>query len=262
MNSDTKIISIIGIITVIVIIVGVMFAGSQSGQTGSQLPEVNVKEEALVREDSLRVTGSDPKVQIVEFADFECPACAMFHPALKKIKAEYKDKIDFVFRVIPIHQHSVLAAASVFAAREQGKMIEMHDIVFEKQDEWTKYGLKDAEISAMFETYAGQIGLDVAKYKSDLIVNASKYKAIIDRDSADATAMGISSTPTGIVNGKALIRGVVSYDKLKAMIEGELNPKPATTTNPSTSTSTVQVKGAMGTSTITTGVIINATSTR
>jgi protein-disulfide isomerase len=257
MNSDTKIISIIGIITVIVVVVGVMFAGGQSGQKGS-LPEITVKPEALVREDSLRSTGANPKVQIVEFADFECPACAMMHPALKRIKAEYKDKIDFVFRVIPIHSNSVLAASAVFAAREQGKMMEMHDIVFEKQEEWTKYGIKEKEVSALLENYAAQIGLDIVKYNSDLISNASKYKAIIDKDAADATLMGIRSTPTGIINGKPLIRGVVSYDRLKAMIENELNPKPVNTTGDSTSTSTspsrstVQVQGA----------VINATSTR
>ncbi|MBP6974620.1 MAG: hypothetical protein KBB54_01615, partial [Candidatus Pacebacteria bacterium] len=86
MNSDTKIISIIGIITVIVIILGVMFASSPAGQTGdTNLPPITVRSEALVRPDSLRVTGSNPKIQFVEFADFECPACAMLHPSLKKI---------------------------------------------------------------------------------------------------------------------------------------------------------------------------------
>ncbi|MBP9819050.1 MAG: thioredoxin domain-containing protein [Candidatus Pacebacteria bacterium] len=229
MNSDTKIISIIGIITVIVVIVGVMLAGSPSGQTGtSDLPPINVKTEALVRPDSLRVTGSNPKIQFVEFADFECPACAMLHPSLKKIKAEYGDKIDFVFRVIPIHSNSVLSASAVFAAREQGKMIEMHDIIFEKQDQWTKYGIKPAEVSALFASYAKEIGLNVEQYTADLKNNASKYKAIIDQDEKDATSMGITSTPTAIVNGKPLIRGVVTYEKLKAIIEAELNPVPTT----------------------------------
>lgn len=254
MNSDTKIISIIGIITVIVVVVGVMLAGGQSARNGSSLPEITVKPEALVREDSLRLTGKNPKVQIVEFADFECPACAMMHPSMKRIMAEYKDKIDFVFRVIPIHKNSVLSASAVFAAREQGKMIEMHDIVFENQEIWTKYGIKDSEVSALLENYAGQIGLDISKYKADLIANASKYKAIIDKDATDAASMGIQSTPTGIINGKPLIRGVVSYDRLKTMIENELNPKPVNSMSTSTSPSgsAVQVQG----------VVINATSTR
>lgn len=230
MNSDTKIIGIIGIITVIVVILGVMFAGGRN--TPSSASELTIKTEALVRTDSLRAIGSDPKIQFVEFADFECPACAMLHPSLKRIKAEYKDKIDFVFRVIPIHGNSILAASSVFAAREQGKMIEMHDIMFEKQEEWTKYGMKESQVAAVFEGFATQIGLDIAKYKSDLKVNASKYKAIVEQDAADAASMGIASTPTAIVNGKPLIRGVVTYDKLKQIIEAELNPAPvvATTT--------------------------------
>jgi protein-disulfide isomerase len=252
MNSDTKIISIIGIITVVVVIAGVMFAGGQNRP--STASELTIKTEALVRADSLRFTGSDPKVQFVEFADFECPACAMLHPSLKRIKAEYKDKIDFVFRVIPIHGNSVLAASSVFAAREQGKMIEMHDIMFEKQEEWTKYGIKEQQVAAVFESFATQIGLDVAKYKSDLKTNASKYKAIIEQDSADATSMGIASTPTGIVNGKPLVRGVVTYDRLKQLVEAELNPTVTQTTT--------QTPAKTGTSTLTTDVVVNASSTR
>jgi protein-disulfide isomerase len=229
MNSDTKIISIIGIITVVVVILGVMLTGA-SQKANSQLPEITVKPEALVHDDSLRVPSKNAKVQLVEFADFECPACAMLHPALKRILAEYGDKIDYTFRVIPIHQHSVLAASAVMAAREQGKFIQMNDIVFEHQDDWTAYGKTDAQISAMFEQYAGQIGLDVAKYKSDLAASNGKYKATIDKDAADAQSMGIYSTPTGIVNGKPLIRGVVTYEKLKAIIEAELNPQAASTT--------------------------------
>lgn len=240
MNSDTKIISAIGVFTVIIIIVGVMFAGGPKG--GAELPEISVKTDALVRSDSLRETGKYAKIQFVEFADFECPACAMLHPSLKRIKAEYKDKIDFVFRVIPIHANSVLAASAVFAAREQGKMIEMHDILFEKQDTWTKYGIKPAEVSELFEKYAVQIGLDIEKYKNDLKQNATKYKATVAEDERDASTMGIYSTPTIIVNGKPLIRGVVTYEKLKQIIEAELNPAPvvdstATTTISTSSTS-------------------------
>jgi protein-disulfide isomerase len=239
MNSETKIISIIGIITVLVIIAGVFLAGGEPA--GSALPPITVKPDALIHDDSLRIPNKNAKIQFVEFADFECPACAMLHPALKKILAEYKDQIDYTFRVIPIHQHSVLAASAVFAAREQGKFIEMNDIVFEHQDDWTAYGKTDTEISAMFDNYAQSIGLDMTKYHADLTNNAAKYKATIDKDAADAQSMGINSTPTGIIDGKPLIRGVVSYDRLKQIIDTELNGGNATT-SPSTASSTVSVK--------------------
>ncbi len=226
MNSDTKIMSIIGIITVVVIIAGVMLAGS--AQKSSTPAEISVKEEALIRDTSLKVTGANAKIQIVEFADFECPACAMLHTPLKRIKAEYGDKIDFVFRVIPIHgESSVLAASAAFAANEQGKFMEMHDVLFEKQAEWTKYGTKESDLPSLFETYAGQIGLDVEKYKADLKDKGRSYRETIALDAADASSMGINSTPTAIVNGKPLIRGVVSYDRLKEIIEAELNPPTA-----------------------------------
>ncbi len=240
MNSDTKIISVIGIITVIIVILGVMFAGTPADRDAQGLPVITVNQEALVRPDSLRVTGTNPKIQIVEFADFECPACALLQPSLKRIKAEYGDMIDFVFRVIPIHgESSILSASAVLAAREQGKFIEMHDIVFEKQSEWTKYGIKDSEIVSLFEKYAGEIGLNVEQYNSDLQSNKSKYRMIIDQDARDASSMGIASTPTALINGKPLIRGVITYEKFKQIIENELNPKPTTATSTSsTSTST------------------------
>ena len=247
MNSDTKIISIIGIITVLVVVLGVMFAGGEQGK--STQPAITVKTDALVREDSLRVPSKNAKVQLVEFADFECPACAMLHPSLKKILAEYGDKIDYTFRVIPIHKNSVFAASAVFAAREQGKFIQMNDVVFEHQDDWTAYGKTDAEISAMFDGYAQSIGLDMTKYKADLTNNAAKYKATIDTDAADAMSMGINSTPTGIINGKALIRGVVSYDKLKQLIDDAISGKDSTSsTATSTASTTISVKANLNVS--------------
>lgn len=256
MNSDTKIISIIGAVTVLVIIAGVFLAGNSAKRA---LPEIRVQDELLVRDTSLRIKGSNPKVQLVEFADFQCPACAMFHPTLKRIKNEYKDSIDFVFRVLPIHQYSVVVASAVFAAREQGKMIEMHDIVFEKQDEWAAYGTSEKEVRAFLESYAQTIGLNIDAFKKDMQEKANSYKTIVDQDATDAATMGIQSTPTLLINGKPLVRGVVSYDQLRGILERELNPQ--------TTASTTEQKLPTDTSNKTlpaplTGSVVNGTSSR
>ena len=180
------------------------------------------------------MTGKDATstggIQIVEFGDFECPSCAALHPALKQLLQTEGDKIDFVFRVVPIHQYSREAAAAALAARDQGQFLAMNDILFEKQDEWGAEGAGDPE--HFFEEYAKDIGLDVTKFKADIANNAAAYNAFVDKDAADATAMNINATPTVIINGKQVIVGAVSYDQLYALV------------NASTSAATAQVSTA------------------
>lgn len=216
MNPETKVIGIIAIITIIVIGGGLFLA---SGKISPGQAPTALSAEALVRADSPRQTGSQAVLQIVEFADFECPACAAFHPHFKRFKQEYADKIDFVFRVIPIHRNSKAAAAVAYAAGEQGKFFEMHDVLFEKQDEWTKVG---ANIDTLFTGYAQGIGLDMAKYQSDLAANKNAYSARVDQDGRDAGMMNLNSTPTLVFNGKTVVRGGLTYENLKKLADAEI----------------------------------------
>ncbi len=227
MNSETKIISIIGVITVAVIIFGMVMAGKATQRAGAPTA---ITPENLINPEAFRVTGSDAKLQLVEFADFECPACAAFHPELKRFLADFGDQVDFMFRVIPIHANSKEAAAAAYSANEQGKFKEMHDVLFEKQSEWTKYGISSAERIALYESYAAEIGLDVEKYKADFSNNRKAYDAIVDRDAKDAQAMNVQSTPTLIVNGNTAIRGAQSYETLKALLEASSESGAATST--------------------------------
>jgi protein-disulfide isomerase len=233
MNSETKIISIIGVITLIIIIAGMVLASGASNNTSKP---VALSEDRLVRPESPRVKGVNAKVQMVEFADFECPACQMMQPELKKLLAEYGDSIDFVFRIIPIHSKSKELGAVALSANEQGKFKEMHDKLFEGTNEWNKVGLKETERFAIYDRYATEIGLDVEKFKSDLKNNRSKYDAIVDQDAADAGAMNIQSTPTLVVNGKTVVRGVQRYEALKTIVEEALAQENATSTDMSTTT--------------------------
>ncbi|HEY1037225.1 MAG TPA: thioredoxin domain-containing protein [Candidatus Paceibacterota bacterium] len=234
MNSETKIISIIGVITVAVIIFGMVMAGKASQQSAAPTA---ITAENLIRPETVRITGADPKLQIVEFGDFECPACAALQPELKKFLAEYGDQVDFAFRIIPIHANSKEAAAVAFAAGEQGKFKEMHDMLFEQQAEWTKYGISQPERIALYDKYAASIGLDVSKYKADFTANRSKYDAIVDQDAKDAQAMNIQSTPTLIIDGKTAIRGAQRYETLKAIFEEVTSQSGATTSEAADSSS-------------------------
>ncbi len=219
MNSDTKIISIIVIITVIIVSLGLLLAG---GGQASNAPEFALDKVALIRDYSPRLSLKDAtsvKIQMVEFGDFECPSCAMLHSPLSRILKEYENKIDYIYRIIPIHKSSKAAAAAAYAAGEQGMYFAMYDKLFEQQDAWSSIG---ADTTRLFAEYAKEIGLNVARYNSDLNKNAELYSQRVDQDAADAQKMNVFSTPTLIINGKALVKGAISYDKLKAVIDEEI----------------------------------------
>ncbi len=239
MNSETKVVGLIGIITIIIIAGGLWLVGKNSGTNGAAGNQPVVNSEALVRPDSPRITGKNAgvnavnpkKIQIVEFGDLECPACHLLHPELKKLLASNGDDIELVIRFIPIHSNSKAAAGAALAAGEQGKFFEMYDIIFEHQDDWAGYG---KDVNKIFEGYATQIGLNVAKYKTDLATNFAKYSALVDRDANDATTMNISSTPTLIFNGTYVAVGAFQYEKLKSMMGQALSLGVASSTATST----------------------------
>ncbi|MBU3668412.1 MAG: hypothetical protein FGM57_00415 [Candidatus Taylorbacteria bacterium] len=222
MTSEAKIITGIGIFTILIIILGLMFSGAPNPNA-----EVSINKEILVNQNNPIVAGTaEKRVQIVEFGDFQCPACAMLSFNMKELFKTHGDKIDFVFRVIPIHQYSVEAAGASYAAHEQGKFKEMYEKLFEKQDEWSTPSANRPEL---FATYATEIGLNVEQFKKDISSKAGLYKTYVDADAKDAAAMNVAVTPTLIINGNKVVRGAVGYEQLKSLVESELNP--ATSTN-------------------------------
>ncbi len=223
MTSEAKIITGIGIATVLIIVIGLFFAAGKP----SDIPEVKVQANLLSRVDSPKITSANAKVQVVEFGDFECPACAAFAPVMRQLLADYGDKLDFVFRIIPIHQHSREAAAAALAANEQGKFKEMYEKLYENQDTWST---PNADRTKLFRQYAGEIGLDLGKYDATIAKNTLAYNALIDRDSKDAETMNIMVTPTIIVGGTTVFKGAAPYATMKQAIDQALasgQPIPA-----------------------------------
>jgi protein-disulfide isomerase len=174
---------------------------------------------SLIRETS-RMTGSkDAKVTLVEFGDYECPACGMAHPILKRIIEDYGSNPDFnfVFRNFPlrnIHPNAMISAQAAEAAGAQRKFWEMHDLLYEKQEEWTK----SSSPLDLFMTYAGQLGLDANKLKSDIEQNIHRELVLTDLD--DGGKIGVNSTPTIFINGEETPG--FQYELLKNKIEEKL----------------------------------------
>lgn len=151
---------------------------------------------------SNHVVGANQKqVTLVEFGDFQCPACAQYYPVMKQVKQKYGDQIAFQFRHFPlvqIHPNAMVAARAAEAAGKQGKFWEMHDLLYENQTAWSQ----SSNPNAIFEQYAAQLSLNVETFKQDMA--DSNTLAIINADVAAAQGFGATGTPTFVLNGKKI----------------------------------------------------------
>jgi Na+/H+ antiporter NhaA len=140
------------------------------------------------------VRGPDrAPVTLVEYGDFECPYCGQAEPVIRELLADYGD-LRYVWRHLPltdVHSHALLAAYGAEAAARQGKFWDMHDQLLDHQ------GALEAKDLIR---YAGQLGLDTARFTADLRSHAGEAKITADLDSADLS--GVSGTPTFFINGK------------------------------------------------------------
>jgi protein-disulfide isomerase len=167
--------------------------------------------------ENVPVLGSkEAKVRIVEYSDFQCPYCRAFHPVLKQALDEYKDQVAFVYKHLPLSFHAQAnnAALASECANEQGKFFEYGDMLFAKQDEWSK-----TQGTQKFKDYAARMGLKVAQFNQCL--DEQKYQDKVNADSDEATKFGVSGTPGTFVNGQ-FIGGLTTLDEVKRVIDEEL----------------------------------------
>ncbi len=152
---------------------------------------------------SNNVTGDNSKkVSLVEYGDFQCPACGKYHPLVKQVVEKYSKDIQFQFRNYPlqqIHPNARAGSRAAEAAAKQGKYWEMHDKLYESQASWSS----SSTATTIFEGYAQEIGLDLAKYKTDFASDA--VNSTINADFAEGTKLGVNSTPTFFLQGKKIV---------------------------------------------------------
>lgn len=147
--------------------------------------------------------NKNAKVVLVEYGDFQCPACGGAFPALKQVKEQYKGDITFIFRNFPltsIHPNALAAAAVAEAAGLQGKFWEMHDKLYENQESWS--GAAPNQRDEFFTGYAKDLGLDLDRYRSDL--TSKKVTEKISRDQALGRKLKVDSTPSLYIDSTLL----------------------------------------------------------
>lgn len=178
---------------------------------------------ALAADDHAKGATSSP-VLLVEYMDFECPSCAAFQPVVSQLADEYGDRVTFAVRHFPLnmHRNAGPAAYAAEAAGLQGAFFPMHDLLFQRQEAWA--GKPDAE--AIFEGYAAELGLNVARFRTDVASDA--VRARVQRDADGGRALGINGTPTFFLNGRQL-QNPSSIGAFRALIDAELAAQGAPT---------------------------------
>lgn len=207
------------------LLIGGVFLFQRQGEQVKGETTAVTQVERLAREDDYKIgtasaeaTGS-ARVQVVEFADFQCPACGAAHPPIKQMLETYANDVTFVFRHFPLrttHKNAQVAALAAEAAGAQGKFWEMHDTLFERQKEWEDSN----DPVSKFADYAAELGLDVTAFRQ--AVEIEQFAGRIDEDVQDGLVLGVNSTPTFFVNGQKTT-GALTVAQWQQVIEGELN---------------------------------------
>lgn len=194
----------------------IAFLGARSGPADIVEVSLTVGENPHVR----GITTTDAPVTVVEFADFQCPACAAAHPEVKQMLAENSDSVRYVFRHFPLaslHPNAQPAAYAAEAAGKQGKFWEVHDWLFENQDHW-----KDAEASAeyFYTEFGEKFELDKEQFTADFASEEVRQK--VADDFAAGRELNVSSTPTFFVNGKR-VTGAQTASQWSQLIKNARN---------------------------------------
>lgn len=155
----------------------------------------------------------DARTVLIEYSDFQCPACATYQPIVKQLAQDFDGKIAIVYRHFPLqqHTHAKLAAYASEAAGKQGKFWEMHDMIFETQKEWSS--LNDARDT--FIGYAEKLGLAPAQFVADIDSNEIAEK--VDAQYKSGMRAKVNGTPTFYLNGEKLDTPR-TYDGFKTVI--------------------------------------------
>ena len=132
-------------------------------------------------------------VTLVEYGDYECPYCGQAYPIVKSLQQALGDELRFVFRNFPLgdmHPHAEHAAEAAESAAAQGSFWEMHDTLFEHQDQ-----LDDSALVA----YAEELGLDAVRLARDL--DDGTWEGRVREDFRSGVRSGVNGTPSFFING-------------------------------------------------------------
>ncbi len=201
------------ILGIVLLMVGLIKLGTRpsNGGTNARLTvEVNTNDHIKGAENAA--------ITLVEYSDFECPACASYAPVLKQLLQENPDDLRIVYRHFPltqIHDNALLASYAAEAAGNQGKFWEMHDVLFNTQKQWSSR----SDARDFFVRLAGSIGIDEQKFSTDIDSKEVKERVKTDIDSGQSS--GVQGTPSLFLNGRGITPS--SYADIQTAVDALRN---------------------------------------
>ncbi len=204
------------ILVVLLAIGGLMWIVSQPAP--SQAVAVNV---APISSRDITNGNKGAPVTLIEYADFECPACAAYHPIVNQILSTYGKKIYYVYRMFPlenIHPNAVISAQAAYAAWKQGAFFQYDDLLFNNQNDWAS--LSDPR--SVFISYAKQLKLNVTQFTADM--NSQEAQNYVKASENEALSEGMDATPTFVLNGQKLTNPS-SLQAFEQLINAQINKK-------------------------------------
>ncbi len=138
--------------------------------------------------------NSNAPIVLVEYGDYECPYCGQAYPVVKQLQNDFGDQLGFVFRNFPLaqmHPHAFHAAEAAELAADEGKFWEMHDSLYEDQE-----NLGDGALAQR----AQNLGMDANAFISNLENNSKAEK--VKSDFMSGVESGVGGTPTFFINGE------------------------------------------------------------
>lgn len=165
--------------------------------------------------------AEDAPVTLIEYASYTCPHCANFHNSVfKQLKEEYIDtgKVRFVYREVYFDRYGLWASMIARCAGPE-KFFGISDLIYKGQSEWTRAGAP-ADIIDALRKIGGVAGLEKDTLEACL-QDGTKAQTLVTWYQENATADGIESTPSFILNGTKI--GNQSYPSFKELIDAELN---------------------------------------
>lgn len=170
----------------------------------------------LVRFHTPTLGPANAKVHLVEFLDPACEGCRAFYPLVKQIMAEHPGRVRLWVRYVPIHKGADFTVKALEAARAQGKFWEALELLFARQDVWTRH--HTVMPKQVLEVLSGIGGLDMERLRKDM--SNPEFQRIVEQDIADAKAVKVLQTPTFYINGKPLSE--FGFDQLRAQVRQEV----------------------------------------
>lgn len=226
-------IATVAVVVLAVVVVGavLLFNRDDDSGGGTDTGSGSIPSELRAGPDSHTLTESDDdKVTIVEFLDYQCPACAAYYGnVIKKLETDYAGRITFVTRNFPLSMHPLAqqAARAAEAAALQGKYAEMYHQLYDNYDQWAvapggqEVSSDAQQATTLFDSYATAIGLDLDRFHTDMASAAVQQR--IDADVAAGEKLGVSSTPTIFFNGKKFEPEGDSFTDVDSQLRGMID---------------------------------------